>query len=98
MFSYLHDVMHVEGYWMEKNRWLRRWFTSARNLHDIHHHVVNRDGLMDKNFGICFRLRSAVQNLDRTTTSLDFVGMRSSRVERSTMVGSRNPVTGGAVS
>jgi sterol desaturase/sphingolipid hydroxylase (fatty acid hydroxylase superfamily) len=52
MFSYLHDVMHVEEFWMGKNRWLRRWFTSARTLHDIHHQVINREGLMDKNFGI----------------------------------------------
>lgn len=56
MFSYLHDVMHIEGFWMEKNRWLGRWFTSARTLHDIHHEVVNREGLMDKNFGIGFFL------------------------------------------
>jgi len=54
MFSYLHDVMHVDGYWLEKNRWLRNWFTSARKLHDIHHQVVNPDGFMDKNFGIGF--------------------------------------------
>lgn len=56
MFSYLHDVMHIEGFWMEKNRWLGRWFTSARTLHDIHHEVVNREGLMDRNFGIGFFL------------------------------------------
>src|SRR5436309_709608 len=24
MFSYLHDVMHIEGFWMEQHRWLRR--------------------------------------------------------------------------
>jgi sterol desaturase/sphingolipid hydroxylase (fatty acid hydroxylase superfamily) len=54
MFSYLHDVMHVEGFWMEKSRWLRGWFTSARTLHDIHHQVINRKGFMDKNFGIGF--------------------------------------------
>ena len=75
MFSYLHDVMHVEGYWMEKNRWLRSWFTSARNLHDIHHHVVNRDGLMDKNFGIGFFLFDRVfGTLCPETQALDKVG------------------------
>lgn len=56
MFSYLHDVMHVEGFWMEKNSCLRRWFISARRLHDIHHRVMNDHGLMDKNFGIGFFL------------------------------------------
>ena len=52
MFSYLHDVMHVEGLWLEKNRFLKRWFLSARRLHDIHHRVLNDEGLMNKNFGI----------------------------------------------
>lgn len=54
MFSYLHDVMHVEGFWLEKNRWLKRWFVGARKLHDIHHHLINGRGLMNKNFGIGF--------------------------------------------
>ena len=52
MFSYLHDVMHVEGLWLEKNRLLKRWFLSARRRHDIHHRVLNDEGLMNKNFGI----------------------------------------------
>jgi sterol desaturase/sphingolipid hydroxylase (fatty acid hydroxylase superfamily) len=56
MFSYLHDVMHVEGFWMERNRWFRRWFTSPRELHDIHHRVINDQGFMNKNFGIGFFL------------------------------------------
>ena len=54
MFSWLHDVMHVEGFWLERNRLLRRWFVSARKKHDIHHYVLNDGGLMDKNFGIGF--------------------------------------------
>jgi len=54
MFSYLHDVMHVEGFWLAENKWLKRWFLSARKLHDIHHRVLNDRGLMDKNFGIGF--------------------------------------------
>jgi sterol desaturase/sphingolipid hydroxylase (fatty acid hydroxylase superfamily) len=54
MFSYLHDLQHIEGFWMERNRFLKRWFVSARNLHEIHHHVINNQGLMDRNFGIGF--------------------------------------------
>jgi len=54
MFSYLHDTMHIEGFWLAKHSWLKRWFLSARQLHDIHHRVLNDDGLMDKNFGIGF--------------------------------------------
>jgi sterol desaturase/sphingolipid hydroxylase (fatty acid hydroxylase superfamily) len=54
MFSYLHDRMHVAGFWMERNRWLKRWFTAAREAHDIHHWTLNDEGFMDKNFGIAF--------------------------------------------
>lgn len=56
VFSYLHDVMHVKGFWMEKNRWLKPWFVAARQRHETHHSVINREGLMDKNFGIGFFL------------------------------------------
>ena len=54
MFSYLHDCMHVAGFWMEHNRWLRRWFVVARRSHDIHHWSLNDEGFMNKNFGIGF--------------------------------------------
>jgi sterol desaturase/sphingolipid hydroxylase (fatty acid hydroxylase superfamily) len=54
MFSYLHDMMHIEGFWLAKNKWLKRWFLSARRLHDIHHRVLNDRGLMNTNFGIGF--------------------------------------------
>jgi sterol desaturase/sphingolipid hydroxylase (fatty acid hydroxylase superfamily) len=54
MFSCLHDMMHVEGFWLSKHPLLKRWFLSARRLHDIHHRVLNDSGLMDKNFGIGF--------------------------------------------
>jgi sterol desaturase/sphingolipid hydroxylase (fatty acid hydroxylase superfamily) len=54
MFSYLHDRMHIAGFWMEKNRWLKSWFLAARRAHDIHHWALNHRGFMDKNFGIGF--------------------------------------------
>ena len=54
MFSYLHDRMHIKGFWMVRAPLLNRWFLQARRLHDIHHHILNNDGLMDKNFGIGF--------------------------------------------
>ena len=54
MFSYLHDRMHIKGFWMGRAPLLSRWFLQARRLHDIHHHVLNNAGLMDKNFGIAF--------------------------------------------
>lgn len=56
MFSYLHDAMHIEGIWLEKSLWLKRWFTSARRRHDVHHRLINDEGLMDRNFGIGFFL------------------------------------------
>jgi sterol desaturase/sphingolipid hydroxylase (fatty acid hydroxylase superfamily) len=54
MFSYLHDRMHMRGFWMERNLLLRRWFVAARRLHDIHHLSLNDAGRMDRNFGIGF--------------------------------------------
>jgi sterol desaturase/sphingolipid hydroxylase (fatty acid hydroxylase superfamily) len=56
MFSYLHDRMHIEDFWLERNRVLKRWFVSARHLHDTHHRAINDEGLMHKNFGIGFFL------------------------------------------
>jgi sterol desaturase/sphingolipid hydroxylase (fatty acid hydroxylase superfamily) len=54
MFSYLHDRMHIDGFWMERHPWLKRWFLAAREAHDIHHWALNDRGFMDKNFGIAF--------------------------------------------
>ena len=54
MFSYLHDVMHIEGYWLAKNWMLKKWFLSARKLHEIHHRVLSDKGIMNRNFGIGF--------------------------------------------
>jgi len=54
MFSYLHDRMHVAGFWMERHAFLKRWFVSARRAHDIHHWALDDDGFMHKNFGIAF--------------------------------------------
>jgi sterol desaturase/sphingolipid hydroxylase (fatty acid hydroxylase superfamily) len=54
MFSYLHDRMHIESFWMTRVPLLRSWFLKARRLHDIHHRSVNSEGLMDTNFGIGF--------------------------------------------
>ncbi len=56
MFSYLHDRMHIAGFWMGQNRCLKRWFVAARDAHDIHHWALNDEGFMDKNFGIGFFL------------------------------------------
>ena len=54
MFSYLHDRMHIENFWMARVPLLRSWFLRARRLHDIHHRSVDGDGYMDTNFGIGF--------------------------------------------
>ncbi|HUL14503.1 MAG TPA: sterol desaturase family protein [Terriglobales bacterium] len=60
MFSYLHDRMHLSGFWMARTPILKRWFLSARRFHDIHHHSVNAQGRMDANFGIGFYIFDAV--------------------------------------
>jgi sterol desaturase/sphingolipid hydroxylase (fatty acid hydroxylase superfamily) len=54
MFSYLHDRMHLENFWMTRVPFLRLWFLNARRLHDIHHRSVDSAGYMDTNFGIGF--------------------------------------------
>ena len=54
MFSYLHDRMHVENFWMTRVPVLRAWFLNARRLHDIHHKSLDSKGFMDANFGIGF--------------------------------------------
>jgi len=41
MFSYLHDRMHTENFWMTRVPLFRSWFLKARRLHDIHHRSVN---------------------------------------------------------
>jgi len=56
MFSYLHDRMHIQNFWMERTPLLNWWFRKARRLHDIHHRSLNSGGRMDKNFGIGFFL------------------------------------------
>ena len=56
MFSYLHDRMHIQNFWMERTPVIRWWFRKARRLHDIHHRSLDSDGRMDKNFGIGFFL------------------------------------------
>lgn len=54
MFGYMHDAMHLRGFWMEDDPRLGRWFLGARRRHDIHHMNLTDSGLMTKNFGICF--------------------------------------------
>ena len=56
VFSYLHDRMHEKDSWMASNRWTRRWFLTARRLHDVHHRTLDDRGKMHKNFGIGFFL------------------------------------------
>ena len=52
MFSYLHDRMHLENFWMERTPILNIWFKKARRLHDVHHRSLNDEGRMNRNFGI----------------------------------------------
>jgi sterol desaturase/sphingolipid hydroxylase (fatty acid hydroxylase superfamily) len=56
MFSYLHDRMHIQNFWMERTPVLKSWFRKARRFHDIHHRSLDSNGRMDKNFGIGFFL------------------------------------------
>ena len=54
LFWWLHDRMHVSDHHLLRNRWTRKAFLRSRKLHDIHHHHVTDDGLMNRNYGIAF--------------------------------------------
>src|SRR5207244_11408949 len=54
MFSYLHDRMHTENFWMTRVPLFTSWFLKARRLHDIHHRSVNSKSFMNTNLGIGF--------------------------------------------
>lgn len=54
LFAYMHDAMHLQGFWMERSSLFRRWFLAARRRHDIHHMRLTDDGRMNVNYGICF--------------------------------------------
>jgi sterol desaturase/sphingolipid hydroxylase (fatty acid hydroxylase superfamily) len=56
LFWYLHDRMHLKDIWLLRNPLLRKWFLKTRRNHDVHHHHITDDGLMQKNFGIAFPL------------------------------------------
>jgi len=80
MFSYLHDRMHLRGFWMERNWLLRRWFVSARRLHDIHHLSLNDAGRMDRNFGIGFYLFDRLfGTISERQTGLNSMGIEAAR-------------------
>lgn len=80
MFSYLHDRMHVEGFWLEKNRCLQGWFISARQRHDTHHFLMNDQGGMDKNFGIGFFFFDRLfGTLSKGETAFNSDGYRAAR-------------------
>ena len=53
-YGYMHQAMHLSGFWMLKNKYFKKWFNGVRPLHDIHHLEFSDKGLMNKNYGICF--------------------------------------------
>jgi sterol desaturase/sphingolipid hydroxylase (fatty acid hydroxylase superfamily) len=54
MFSYLHDRMHLEKFWMARTPVVKIWFRRARRFHDVHHRSLSDEGRMNRNFGIGF--------------------------------------------
>lgn len=61
-FFYIHDAFHITNQWLTKSSLFKRWFTTARKLHDIHHLEINDSGKMTKNFGICFYFMDRILN------------------------------------
>jgi sterol desaturase/sphingolipid hydroxylase (fatty acid hydroxylase superfamily) len=88
MFSWLHDVQHIEGFWMEKNRVLRGWFLGARWRHKLHHCSIGDDGLMNKNFGIGFFLFDRVfGTFSEKATAFNHNGYQAARDRFKSMLG-----------
>jgi sterol desaturase/sphingolipid hydroxylase (fatty acid hydroxylase superfamily) len=88
MFSWLHDVQHIEGFWMEKNRLLRGWFIGARRRHELHHCSIGDDGLMNKNFGIGFFLFDRIfGTFSKTATAFNHKGYQAARKRFKSMLG-----------
>jgi sterol desaturase/sphingolipid hydroxylase (fatty acid hydroxylase superfamily) len=80
MFSYLHDRMHIDGFWLERNRCLKRWFVFARECHDKHHFLVSDEGLMNRNFGIGFFFFDRLfGTFSKAETVFNHQGYRSAR-------------------
>jgi len=88
MFSWLHDVQHIEGFWMEKDLLLRRWFVGARRRHELHHCSIADDGLMNKNFGIGFFLFDRLfGTLSETARPFNHKGYQTARERFKSMLG-----------
>ncbi len=80
MFSYLHDRMHLQDFWMERAPLVRIWFKKARRLHDVHHRSLNYEGRMDRNFGIGFFFFDRVfGTLAKRHCPLNWHGYRAAR-------------------
>jgi len=60
MFSYLHDRMHLQRFWMARAPVVKIWFRRARRFHDVHHRSLSDEGRMNCNFGIGFFFFDAV--------------------------------------
>lgn len=83
MFSYLHDRMHIQGFWMERAPLLNSWFRAARRLHDIHHRSIDESGRMDKNFGIgCYFFDRVFRTFSKRHCPFNWHGYRKA-VKRS---------------
>lgn len=54
LFWFLHETLHLKHPWILRIKPVRRWYLNARKLHDIHHHHVTDEGLMNRNYGIAF--------------------------------------------
>jgi sterol desaturase/sphingolipid hydroxylase (fatty acid hydroxylase superfamily) len=91
MFSYLHDRMHIDGFWLERNRWLKHWFISARERHDTHHLLVSDEGLMNKNFGIGFFLFDRLfGTFSRGGTAFNHQGYQAARKKFQSLFGTNS--------
>lgn len=80
MFNYVHDRLHMKGFWMERNRFFKARFLKARRMHDLHHMDLSDDGRMTKNFGICFFVFDWIfGSLERSKVPFNKVGFEAAQ-------------------
>lgn len=54
LFLFMHESLHIKDHYLLSIKPIKKWYLKARKLHDIHHHYVDKNGLMNRNYGIAF--------------------------------------------
>ena len=89
MFSYMHDAMHIQGFWMERSPIFKNWFRRVRAYHDIHHLEFSDDGRMRKNYGICLFFMDGIgRSLSRKHKAFNKAGFEAALIRYKDLIAS----------